>query len=116
VTCVPIFKNKLKERGYNQSKLLAEFAAKNLNLEFKEVIAKIKDNSMQHGLNFAGRQINVRGVYKICGDVKNKNILLCDDVVTTGATLNECVHILAKENANVFCASAAYTKMGKYSE
>ena len=100
IIAVPISKNRLKKRGYNQSELLAKEIAKNLELKLEQnIIKKVKNNIPQSTLNKDEREQNVKDVYKIINKeiILNKKILLVDDIFTTGATANECSRIL-KEN------------------
>ena len=78
-----------------------------------ETLDKIRYNKKQHTLKASERRENVKGVFK-CRDpelVKDKNVLIIDDIITTGATLGECAKILKKAgcasvSCAVFCASA----------
>ncbi|MCL2312917.1 MAG: hypothetical protein FWC41_10620 [Firmicutes bacterium] len=108
VTYVPMYKDNSK--SYNQSEILAKKVSKILQFPFEICLKKTKKNKVQRGLNFQERQLNVKGVYKSVKSLKNKKILLCDDVVTTGATLSECVKELSKSGAKVICVTAAYTE------
>ena len=94
---VPISKKRNKERGYNQSLLIAREIAKNENVKLRNnVISKVKNNTTQSKLNKEERAENVKNVYKITKnkEIIDKNILLIDDIFTTGATLNECSKML----------------------
>ena len=94
---VPISKKRNKERGYNQSLLIAREMAKNENVKLRnKVISKVKNNNTQSKLNKEERAENVKNVYKITNnkEIIDKNILLIDDIFTTGATLNECSKML----------------------
>ena len=100
---IPISKKRMKQRGYNQSTLIAKGIAKMLNIEYKEkVLVKIKDNKPQSELGQNERSINVQGVYKIKApkQVFQKKILLIDDIFTTGNTTNECAKVLKKNTVN----------------
>lgn len=100
---VPISKKRWKNRGYNQSLLYAKNIAKenNIQLENKAII-KIKNNYAQSLLNKEKREENVQGVYKVINNekVKNKKIILVDDIYTTGFTLNECSKALMQAGAS----------------
>lgn len=98
---VPLSKRRLKKRGYNQATLLAREMEKVLAIPCKECLQKVKNNAQQHDLNKARRQSNVKGVYRVLPDfsVKGKKILLVDDIVTTGATLDECAKVLYENGA-----------------
>jgi len=94
---VPLHRRKLKWRGFNQ----AEEIAKRLSLVLKiplipDVLFKIKETQPQVELTAEMRKENVKGVF-VCrneNSIKNKKILLVDDVFTTGATMEECARVL----------------------
>ena len=97
---VPISKKRMKQRGYNQSSLIAENLAKMLDLEYTEkVLIKTKDNKPQSEMDQEARRTNVKDVYKVKNQEKiyNKKVLIVDDIFTTGNTVNECSRVL-KEN------------------
>lgn len=108
ISYVPNYQNNYI-RGYNQSKILANNLSKKLKIPVKDCLVKLCDNKKQHKLSYIERQKNVEGVYKCIENLKGQNILLCDDIITTGATLYECSKELKKAGANVFCATIAYT-------
>jgi len=92
---VPLYKDELKERGFNQSEILAEFLSKNLNLKIFKDLVKIKKTKPQSSLKLEERKINL----KDCFNVNKKppqNIILIDDIITTGYTLIECAEVLKK--------------------
>ena len=94
---VPISKKRQKERGYNQSYLLAKEISKYTNLECESrCLFKIKDIIEQSKLNKEERIRNIQGVYELKNGqrLKNKKLLLLDDIYTTGSTANECCRIL----------------------
>lgn len=94
---VPISRKRLKQRGYNQSYLIAKELAKMLNIELDDrILKKIKNNSAQSVLNKIEREHNVNNVYKLFNNknIIGKRILLVDDIYTTGSTVNECSKIL----------------------
>ena len=98
-----ISKKRYKERGYNQSYLIAKEIAKNTDLEIlNNCLIKTKNIIEQSKLNKEERKINIQGVYEIKNSalIKNKKILLIDDIYTTGSTVNECSKILNKEKTN----------------
>jgi len=104
LTPIPITRRKLAQRGYNQSLLLAEELSKEFNLPIMEVLAKIKETRSQANLNKEERQNNIKNIFAIDEkfaetEIKNKNIILVDDVFTTGATLFEAVKILRQSGA-----------------
>lgn len=90
---VPISRERLKARGYNQSALLARALAEKTGIPYLEHLEKTVDNRPQHRLSAKEREKNVRGVYR-AGDCTGLRILLVDDIVTTGATVRECARTL----------------------
>lgn len=96
---VPLHIRRLKWRGFNQSEIIAQELSKktNITIENKNLI-KTKNNRPQTKLSATERRQNAKNAYDWQGESLNKkNIILLDDVCTTGATLNECAKVL-KEN------------------
>ena len=98
ITCVPMHKDDRKKRGYNQAELLARECAKIMNIPYIDTLEKHKKNKVQHSIKAKERAKNVRGVYRLIQKdiVKDKNILIIDDIITTGPTLGECAKVLSK--------------------
>ncbi len=100
---VPISIKRKKKRGYNQSELIAKQLAKQMrNLKYiPKVLYKIKDTIPQSILDKEKRIENIRGAYYIKnGEIlKNRKILLIDDIYTTGSTVNECSKIVKQAGA-----------------
>ena len=102
IISVPIHKKRMKTRGYNQSELIAKELAKRTKLIFlKDILVKKINNKAQSTLNKKEREENVKNVYKLLnsGKIKNKDVLIFDDIYTTGATMNSCIKEL--ENVGV---------------
>ena len=98
---VPIHKKRMKERGYNQSKLIAKELARIAQIKcYKDILIKTKNNKPQSTLSGNLREENVKNVYKLRNQEKinNKKVLLFDDIYTTGATAKECIKELEKAN------------------
>ena len=75
---------------------------------------KIYETEKQHGLNYYLRRGNLTGVFDSDspGEIKDKTILLCDDISTSGETLNKCAKMLWLYGAkDVYCITLALTKM-----
>ena len=92
----------MKTRGYNQSELIAKGLTKRTKLIFlKDVLVKKINNNAQSTLNKKEREENAKNVYKLINSekIKNKNVLIFDDIYTTGATINSCIKEL--ENVGV---------------
>lgn len=101
ITFVPLSSKTKKSRGYNQSEYLAKTISKILKIPCRSCLIKIKDTKDQIGLDGLMRWANLKGCYRgIHIDiVKNKKILLVDDVVTTGATAFYCARELINMGA-----------------
>lgn len=95
LTWVPVSWERLKERGYDQSELLAKAAAKELGIPAVRLLEKYRHNPAQSGIGDARlRADNVLDAYRVCGDPQEKRIVLIDDILTTGATAGECARML----------------------
>ena len=100
---VPISKKRFKERGYNQSLLIAKYIAQNLKIDLENnCLYKHKNIIEQSKLNKEDRQHNIQGVYTLKNGsiLTNKSILLIDDIYTTGSTVNECSRVLQQAKPN----------------
>ena len=101
VTSVPLSKEKQSERGFNQAQLLAEHIARKLNQPFVEILYQHKKTEDQSRLQADERRKNVRGAFGAKQDLlpREMDVLLVDDVFTTGSTANECSKALRKAGA-----------------
>lgn len=111
ITWAPVSHKRLRERGYDQSELLCRVLSRELGIEAAALLEKCTDNRAQSSLHDAqARFANTKGVYHAAapGRIRGKRILLVDDIVTTGATLSECVRVLKQAGAeSVVCAALA---------
>ena len=99
---VPLYKARLKKRGYNQSELLARAFCKAANLTLDTTsLLRVRDTQSQTHLGRKERQENMADAFTVSNPptVKGKTILLIDDVATTGATLEACAQALRKAGA-----------------
>ena len=95
IISVPLHKKRLKSRGYNQSDKLAEGFSKATNIPWSgKALQRTKYTQTQTGKTRNERWENVRGVFTVNEDVRDKSIIIMDDVLTTGATLEACIEIL----------------------
>lgn len=111
---VPMTKRAEAQRGYNQSDLLASRIGRCLFIPVKQPLLKVRETPPQHSLSALERLINVKDVFAVNPEdsVKGKIILLCDDIKTTGATLNECAKGLRAAGAlevHAVCAAIVHT-------
>lgn len=99
---VPLHRRKKAKRGYNQSELLANYISNKLELPLSHKLIKNKSTKEQHRLSKIERQSNLKDSFKLKNreEVEGKTILLIDDLITTGATLEECAKILKEAGAN----------------
>lgn len=111
VTGVPLTKTELRLRGYNQSELFGRSLAKELHLKYKELLIKPHDVPPQRKQKRTDRLKNVLGAFCASRSMSGECVLLVDDIMTTGATLNECAKALKKAGAGkVYCAVIACVK------
>lgn len=90
---VPLHKSKLEQRGYNQSEMFANGLSEALGIPtVPEVVVRVKESATQTRKSRLERWLNVATIFQVVQQerVKGKRILLTDDVVTTGATLEAC--------------------------
>ncbi len=110
VTAVPLSKARLNERGYNQSALIAKHLSEITRIPFNDFILKrVRNTPSQTKLSRSERQLNVKDAFAVINDVEGKRILLIDDVVTTGSTLNECARVLKEAKAQHVTVAALAT-------
>jgi ComF family protein len=103
VTPIPLHLKKLKQREFDQAYLIGQKVAEILGLAFlPEVLERVVETQPQASLNKPNRLKNVRGAFRSLNEekIQGRNILLVDDVFTTGATLNEGARMLKRAKAN----------------
>lgn len=95
---IPMIRKDERKRGFNQCKLIANEIGYNLNIPVSNCIKKVKHTKEQKKLTKEERIKNLIGAFEVTSneDIKNKRVLLIDDVMTTGATIGECTKILKK--------------------
>lgn len=114
ITWVPLSMKRLRKRGYDQARLLAEEVARAKDVSCERLLIKTVNNPAQSGAGGAEkRRANVSGVYRFAGSapLDGKTVLIVDDIVTTGATLSECARVLKAAGAGrIYAATAARTR------
>jgi len=104
---IPIHHLKKAERGYNQSDYLAKGLSKGLNIPYStKLIRRTRHTESQTRLHINERAINVANAFKVKNPklVKGKSFLLVDDIITTGATIQECGRALVNGGAKIVYA------------
>jgi competence protein ComFC len=108
---IPLHWSKQLRRGYNQSLLLARSIAHNTGLTLLDVLKRTRRTKSQTKLTDNLRRENITGAFSVrLNNIANKRVLLIDDVLTTGATMNECARVLKQAGAAaVYSCVAAIT-------
>lgn len=105
ITAVPLHKIKQRKRGFNQSRLLATQIGKYFNIAYIDTLKRINNTDKQSNLSRYARQKNLENVFDIADNkiptlINGADILIIDDIFTTGTTVNECSKILKQHGAN----------------
>ena len=114
---VPLHRDKRRQRGFNQSEKIARAALKFVRANGRfildtDVLLRHRPTQSQIGLTRHQRRENIRGAFKVAkpGAVSGREVLLVDDVFTTGTTVSECARILRRQGASkVWVATVART-------
>ncbi len=117
ITWIPLSRQRLRRRGYDQAKLLAKEVSRRTGIPCGRLLVKIRNNPAQSGRkNAAERERNVQGVYRADGVRPGERILLIDDIVTTGATLRAAASVLLEAGAASITGLAAAKARRDHSE
>jgi len=107
---MPLHPQRLKERGFNQSLEIARLISKPLNIPMRHACKRIKFSAPQASLPIKDRVNNMKGAFICNEDLTGLNVILLDDVMTTGASLNALAKaVKAKGAAHVECWLIART-------
>ena len=90
---IPLSRQKLAKRGFNQAELIAQELVLAFNWPLKNILKKVKNNPSQTNLNREQRKLNVQNIFQI-KEQPPANVILIDDVLTTGATLEQAANVL----------------------
>lgn len=111
LTWAPLSSRRLRERGFDQARLLARRAGQRLNVPLVPTLKKVRHTRPQSSLEGeSARRANALGAYALLPqiDLAGKRVVLVDDVVTSGSTLSECARLLRQAGAaQVFCLTLA---------
>lgn len=115
VVPVPLSKGSKKKRGYNQSLIIARELSFMIDAPCADILIKPRETQMQKCLDMKSRLTNMQGAFELnkkAFDIKDKTILVIDDVCTTGSTLSEAARVLKESGAGkVYAAAFAKTPL-----
>lgn len=116
VVPVPLSKERLKQRGYNQSELIARLVAKEFHVPcISNALIRTRNTQQQAMLHKGQRSKNVRGAFALrdADALRDMRVLLVDDIFTTGATMREAAKILSVSAETVIACAIAKATAGK---
>ncbi|MDO5131468.1 MAG: ComF family protein [Eubacteriales bacterium] len=102
---VPLSRERLEKRGYNQARLLAEEISRRTGIPVRaDVLRRVENTLPMKNMSFSERQNNLKKAFQVSGnDVELNSIMLIDDIYTTGATMDACAHALFRQGAGAVC-------------
>jgi len=102
---VPLHSKKLQDRGFNQAEKIFHPWANACQLIWLDALIRCRDTKPQYKMTVAERRSNMRGAFSLREDLKvrEKKVLLVDDIFTTGVTMQECAMVLKKAGAKKIC-------------
>ncbi len=120
ITAVPMLRKDEYARGYNQAELLAKHLSKLAKIPYQKLLIKQRGTKKQHELGFLERRKNLKNAFSLTEEGRRYllehscDVILCDDVLTTGATLDECARVIReafdpKECRKIIGCTAATT-------
>ncbi len=112
ILSVPLHRKKERKRGYNQARLIAKQLGKLLGIRESEcLLVRTKNTDSQSLLNRTDRLKNVKDAFEVTDarSVNGKFVLIVDDILTTGTTLNECCKVLKNAGAEIITAAVVAT-------
>lgn len=107
---VPLHRSRLRQRGFNQAVLIGSELSRRLSLQMlPDALVRVRQTEPQIELTAAERRLNVKGAFSVkrAAMIKGKRILLLDDVMTTGSTMDECAKELKNAGADLVIAVTA---------
>ena len=94
---VPLYKKRLKQRGFNQSVEVSHALKKAWDVPIEtRLVRRIRETQSQTGLNMQARRRNMKGAFEVCAKIDHEHVVIIDDVVTTGSTVNELARLLKR--------------------
>lgn len=104
---IPLHKDRLRERGFNQAALLGQVVSDALSIPMLDALKRIRGGRPQSSLPHHKRRKNVKDAFIAIGEVSGMKLLLVDDVRTTGSTARACATELIKGGASEVCLLTA---------
>ncbi len=97
ISYVPVHKSRLSDRGFDQSEMIAAHLSYLMGLPFEKLFVRTKKTRPQFELSASERAENMKGAFSLADGIiiEGKKILLVDDIYTTGASMNECIKLIA---------------------
>jgi ComF family protein len=96
---IPLHPRRLRERGFDQARLLADAAGRRFSVPVRPLLVRVRETGQQVGRDRAARERNVRGAFAADGRVRGLRVCLVDDVLTTGATASAAALALLQAGA-----------------
>jgi len=112
---VPLHRRRLRERGFNQSLLLAQELSERIGVPCAELLTRTKRTRQQAKLSHEQRSANISGAFAATVPLSGRTVMLLDDIVTSGATANECAAVLRQAGASEVWLIAVANASGIYS-
>lgn len=112
VVPIPMTKDSLKERGFNQAELIAKVIAESFNVPcISNALIKCRKTRRQSELRMKEREQNVRGAFALekPNTIRGKKLLIVDDIFTTGSTMREASKVLSREAQEIYALTIAKT-------
>ncbi len=100
---VPISRIRYNERGYNQSEILSRYVSRALDIPVLNALERVRHSLPQSNMSHHLRKENVDSAFSVTAPLDGKNIILFDDIYTTGSTASECVNALHRAGADKVC-------------
>ena len=111
---VPLHRSRMQQRGFNQSIELSRVISKKLNVPIEcSAVSRMRSTESQSGLSFTQRRKNIKGAFEIVQKISASHVLIVDDVMTTGSTVDELAHVLKQQGVKqvgVLCLARAPIK------
>lgn len=98
---VPVHPSRARERGYNQAALLARAVGAARELPVAEVLSRPRATTRQHGLDRSARLANLRSAFAVRAGAVPHRVIVVDDILTTGATIEACASVLREGGARL---------------